>query len=100
MSVAVQNEFNPDLDRYMTKLGQAARVAAAELAAADTRSKNMALVNIADAVDAHRGDILQANREDLDAAGNNQISHAMLERLELNLYPILIRIMIFLIRIG
>ena len=84
MSVAVQNEFNPDLDRYMTKLGQAARVAAAELAAADTRSKNMALVNIADAVDAHRGDILQANREDLDAAGNNQISHAMLERLELN----------------
>ena len=84
MSVAVQNEFNPDLDRYMADLGKAARAAAAELAALDSERKNDALLQIAKVIDQQRDQILEENRKDLEAAGDNQIGAAMLERLELN----------------
>lgn len=84
MNVAVQNKFDPDLDRYMADLGCSARVAAAELAATETAHKNEALLKIAEVIDRQREHILAENRADLDAARDNQISPAMLERLELN----------------
>ena len=84
MSVAVKNEFETELQRYMTGLGQSARAAAAELAYASSEHKNDALRRIADAVDREREQILAANRRDLEAAGDNQIGAAMLERLELD----------------
>ena len=84
MRVAVNNEFDTDLDRYMTGLGRSARAAAAELAYAGSNLKNDALLRIADAVDQQRRQILAANRRDLEAAGDNQIGAAMLERLELD----------------
>ena len=84
MGVAVQNNLDPELDRYMAELGHSARLAAADLAAAETAHKNDALLRIADVIDLQRDHILAENRADLDAAGDNKISPAMLERLELN----------------
>lgn len=84
MSVAVHNEFNSDLSRYMSDLGHAARAAAAELAHAEPQHKNSALIQIAKVLDQRRDFILQENEKDLNAAAENQIGAAMLERLELS----------------
>ncbi len=68
----------------MAQLGQSARAAAAELAHAEPQHKNMALLEIAKVLNQRRDFILQENKRDLEAAVDNQISAAMLERLELN----------------
>ena len=67
----------------MTELGAAARTAAAQLARAESAQKNHALNSIAAALEEHRKFILAENRKDLDAAAENELSNAMLERLEL-----------------
>ena len=77
MSVALTNEIEADLTRYMTELGTAARAAAAELAHAEPQQKNEALLQIAAVLDQRRDFILQENRRDLDAAADNKISSAM-----------------------
>ena len=84
MSVAVHKGLDPNLNRYMADMGLAARAAAAELAHAEPELKNQALRRIAQVLDQRRDFILGENRKDLDAAGDNRISAAMLERLELN----------------
>lgn len=83
MSVALHNEFSTDLNQYMSELGQSARAAAAVLAYAKPELKNQALLAIAEVLDQRRDFILQENRKDLDAANEQQISAAMIERLEL-----------------
>jgi len=84
MSVALQNDANTDLGRYMVELGHSARVAAAELAYAEPQHKNQALLAIAEVLDQRRDFILQENGRDLEAAGKSELSAAMLERLELS----------------
>jgi glutamate-5-semialdehyde dehydrogenase len=84
MSAALHKEYNADLSQYVADLGRAARAAATELAHAQPQAKNSALLKIATVLDAKRDFILQENKKDLEAAGVNQISAAMLERLELN----------------
>lgn len=84
MSVALHEEHSPDLDKYMAGLGQAARAAAAELAYAEPRQKNAALLQIAAVLDQRRDFILQENQKDLELARENELNPAMLERLELN----------------
>ena len=84
MSVALHKEHNSDLGKYMSELGQAARAASAELAHAEPQHKNAALLQIAVVLDQRRDFILQENLKDMTAAGENQLSSAMLERLELN----------------
>lgn len=84
MSVALHNEFSTDLNQYMSELGQSARAAAAVLAYAKPELKNQALLAIAEVLDQRRDFILQENRKDLDAANEQQISAAMIERLELD----------------
>jgi glutamate-5-semialdehyde dehydrogenase len=84
MSVALKNEFSADLNRYMAELGQSARAAAAVLAYAQPEQKNQALLAIAAVLNQRRDFILQENRKDLDTAAGQQISAAMLERLELD----------------
>ena len=84
MSVALHEEHSPDLDKYMAGLGQAARAAAAELANAEPRQKNAALLQIAAVLDQRRDFILQENQKDLELARENELNSAMLERLELN----------------
>ena len=68
----------------MAALGRSARAAAAELAYADPGHKNDALLAIAAVLDQRREFILQENQRDLDAASENVIGAAMLERLQLN----------------
>jgi glutamate-5-semialdehyde dehydrogenase len=68
----------------MAGLGQAARAAAAELAYAEPRQKNAALLQIAAVLDQRRDFILQENQKDLELARENELNPAMLERLELN----------------
>ncbi len=84
MSAALHNEFSTDLSQYVTDLGRSARAAAAELAHAQPQTKNSALLTIAVVLDQQRDLILQANKKDLEAAVDNNISAAMLERLELD----------------
>ena len=84
MSAALDNETGIDLRQYTADLGLAARAAAAELAHAQPQAKNQALLEIAAVLDQQRATILQENKKDLEAAGVNKISAAMLERLELN----------------
>ncbi len=84
MSAALDNETGIDLSQYTADLGRAARAAAAELAHAQPQDKNLALLEIAAVLDQQRATILQENKKDLEAAGDNKVSAAMLERLELN----------------
>jgi len=84
MSVALHKEQGTNLGQYMVQLGQSARAAAAELAHAEPQHKNQALLAIATVLDQRRDFILQENKKDLEAASVNQLSAAMLERLELN----------------
>ena len=84
MSLALPDDFDADLGRYMAELGRAARAAAAMLAHAEPGQKNAALGAIARALDARREFILDANRKDLAAATGAQLAAALTERLELN----------------
>ncbi len=65
-------------------MGRAAREASYLLAEASTKTKNAALVAMADALEEHADAILAANAQDLDAARENGIGEAMLDRLMLN----------------
>ncbi|MFQ6018454.1 MAG: glutamate-5-semialdehyde dehydrogenase, partial [Kiloniellaceae bacterium] len=73
-----------DLRREMARLGRAARAAAAELALAAAGAKTLALEAAAEATRRRRGDILEANAEDMAAARAKGLSDALLDRLELN----------------
>jgi glutamate-5-semialdehyde dehydrogenase len=73
-----------DLATYMNDLGTAARAASRALAAADTQTKNQALLAIADDVDACRDVLKTANAEDLSAGRDKGLDAALLDRLELN----------------
>ena len=84
MSVALHKERGPDIGKYVAGLGQAARAAAAELAAAEPGNKNAALLAIAEVLDRDRGSVLDENRRDLENAADNGLAAAMTERLEIN----------------
>jgi glutamate-5-semialdehyde dehydrogenase len=65
----------------MAKRARAAALASARL---DAQSRRAALEKIADAIDAHRSQILAANVVDLSAAEENGVSGPMLDRLKLD----------------
>nr|MCU0482288.1 glutamate-5-semialdehyde dehydrogenase [Anaerolineae bacterium] len=60
-----------------------AKQAGYALAKATTEQKNNALLCIADALTAHRDELLEANRADLDEARANGTSEALLDRINL-----------------
>ena len=68
---------------YIRGMATRARSAAAELAKMTTDEKNAALLAIADALEAHRGEIAAANAADVARAKENGISPSMLDRLTL-----------------
>ena len=72
-----------DINSYMAKVGQQARSASRKIAAADTGKKNHALLAMAKAIDSARGEILQANAEDVAAAKQGGLDSALLDRLTL-----------------
>jgi glutamate-5-semialdehyde dehydrogenase len=73
-----------DIAREMTALGQAARAAAQELAMCSTVQRNAALCYAATALRAGTQEILRANETDMQAARQQQLSAAMLDRLMLD----------------
>ena len=73
-----------NIKSYMKTIGQKARVASKIIASANSDTKKLALVSIADALNSHRKDILEANYIDLVNGKNNGLDHSLMDRLELN----------------
>ena len=70
--------------KSLETIGKEAKAAARFLRVADTNQKNEALLCIADALCAHKAEILAANKKDLEAARANHTPDAMLDRLTLS----------------
>ncbi|MCP8464096.1 glutamate-5-semialdehyde dehydrogenase [Pseudomonas sp. ZM23] len=68
---------------YMSRLGRAAREASRVVARATTAQKNSALLAAADALDAARAQLADANEKDLANGRSNGLEPAMLDRLAL-----------------
>ena len=80
--LARQTAADNDISAYVLELAQAAKAASHVLACASTASKNLALVEIANALGGERAAILEANSADLDAA--SALEPALIDRLKLN----------------
>ena len=72
-----------DVAAYMAELGQQARVASREVARSATAVRNQALLATAEALDAARQALAEANRKDQENGRANGLDEAMLDRLEL-----------------
>lgn len=73
-----------DIKQQMQLLGQQARTASRVMAAADTRSKNAALMAIVQSINSARTMLALANNKDLVAGRAKGLDAAMLDRLELS----------------
>lgn len=73
-----------DIKNYMQTVGINARAASRLMAAADTSTKNQALVYIASAILREKSVLIAANQQDLVAARANGLDDAMLDRLTLS----------------
>ncbi len=72
-----------DIHSYMHGIGREARRAARAMARAQTREKDQALLTIAEAIEHDTARLLEANREDVQAARAKGIEAAMIDRLTL-----------------
>ncbi len=72
-----------DIKVYMQELGQNARLAARDMAKANTGAKNQALEEIASIVLAMQDELIQTNSKDMEAGRANGLEPALLDRLEL-----------------
>lgn len=73
-----------NVEAYMAGVGQQARAAARQVAAATTEQKNGALYAIAESLEDNREKLLAANKIDLEAGRASGLDAALLDRLELN----------------
>jgi len=73
-----------DLHAEMIKIGEQGQQAARELACFAARKKNAILAAMAEALDAQRAQIMEANTRDLEAARTAGLAGALLDRLLLN----------------
>ena len=72
-----------DVAAYMRGVGEAARAASREVARADTDAKDRALLAMAGAIRRAEGQLLAANKEDVDAARAKGLDDAFVDRLTL-----------------
>lgn len=72
------------IENLITTLGSNARIASKALRKATTKSKNSALINIAEQINLNRKGILKANQLDVNEGKNNQLDDALLDRLILD----------------
>jgi len=77
------DEVRMDVHHYMSELGRKARAASRHMAAAETNTKNRALLAMRDALDGARAALAAANRQDLDRGRANGLEAALLDRLAL-----------------
>jgi glutamate-5-semialdehyde dehydrogenase len=73
-----------NIKEYMLRVGKAARAASRHIARADANQKNQALLAMAAAVERDAQKLLAANKLDMDAARQNGLDAALLDRLELS----------------
>lgn len=73
-----------DIKQYMNEVGQRARKASRAMAKADTAAKNKALSLIAAAIRRDADALRAANQKDLEAARENGLAPALLDRLTLS----------------
>lgn len=73
-----------DIPAYMLDVGRAARAASRVIAAASSATKTNALLAMADALDAARGALVEANALDLEAARSDDLAQPLLDRLILD----------------
>jgi glutamate-5-semialdehyde dehydrogenase len=73
-----------DIAGQIRSMGQAARAAASALALVPAETRDRALKAAAAAIRERRGKILDANKQDMDAAGKKALSGALLDRLVLD----------------
>jgi glutamate-5-semialdehyde dehydrogenase len=72
-----------DIKNYITEVGKRAHAAARSMARIDTDTKNNALLKIAEIILARQEKLLEINKSDMDAAKENNLDAALLDRLEL-----------------
>jgi glutamate-5-semialdehyde dehydrogenase len=72
-----------DVRAYMRELGRAARAAARVLARAGTEVKNRALAAMATEIRARAGELIEANRADVEQAAKDGLDAAFIDRLAL-----------------
>jgi glutamate-5-semialdehyde dehydrogenase len=72
-----------DIKQYMQQLGQQARQAGRAISKAETSQKNRALLSIAEVIAAGSADLVIENQKDLQAAKDNGMDAASLDRLQL-----------------
>ena len=80
----VENAVAASIEPMMLYMGRLAREAAGELALATTAQKNTALEAMAKRLEVRSGAILEANKNDLDAARGKGRDEAFIDRLALN----------------
>ncbi len=72
------------VDQYMLEVGERAKNAARIVASADSKQKNLALQQMATALDEHRCALLTANAKDLQEGIDKGLSAPMLDRLKID----------------
>ncbi|MFB3078985.1 MAG: aldehyde dehydrogenase family protein, partial [Lysobacterales bacterium] len=72
-----------DIEKYMREVGERARRASRTMAAADTATRNRALLAVRDALAAARGELIAANARDLSRGKAKGLDAPLLDRLEL-----------------
>ena len=73
-----------DVQTYMQGVGKAARAASREMARAETRTKNAALLSMASALERDEATLLAANAVDVTAAKKKGLEPALIDRLTLS----------------
>lgn len=84
MSSAPEKTMATDIAEYMRGVGEAARAASRVIAAAPTGTKSRALNAIAEALGAERVALEEANRIDMERAGQNGLDQPLIDRLLLD----------------
>lgn len=72
------------MEHNVTMMAEAARKASRQLAAVSLETRNAALLAIADGIDAHKEEIMQANVLDVAQATEENLSAPLLSRLKVN----------------
>ena len=72
-----------EVSEYIRQLGERAKASAASLAKLSTEEKNAALADIADVLEARRGEIVEANAADVARAKESGLAPSMVDRLTL-----------------
>jgi glutamate-5-semialdehyde dehydrogenase len=72
-----------DINKYITETGKRAHAAARSMSRTETDAKNNALLKIAELILAQQDKLLEINKSDMDAAKENNLNTALLDRLEL-----------------